>query len=143
MEASGRKISFPFEPAWCIMHPGRRHVYVCIDNRHRQEASLGFNPARRYAENGDQVIATVRKPSEALEALRAEHPGNLHILTMDIGSTASVSAAAEAEKLFPCLDLIINNAVTTSPDTMKELEDFNLDDVAPSSTWLPSGRCAC
>ena len=63
---------------------------------------------------------------------------------MDIGSTASVSAAAaEAEKLFPCLDLIINNAVTTSPDTMKELEDFNLDDVAPSSTWLPSGRCAC
>ena len=106
-------------------------VHVLITGTGRQ-IGLGFNLVRRYLEQGDQVIATVRRPSEALEKLNDRYPDTLHILTMDIGSTESVSRAAkEAETFFPCLDLIVNNAVTTSPDTMKELEDFNLDDVAP------------
>ena len=95
--------------------------------------ALGFNLVRRYLENGDTVLASVRRPSEALEALRQEYPGRLHILTMDISSTESVNAAArEAENLVPCLDLIINNATTASADTMKELPDFDLDLVAPA-----------
>ena len=95
--------------------------------------ALGFNLVRRYLENGDTVLASVRRPSEALEALRQEYPGRLHILTMDISSTESVNAAArEAENLIPCLDLIINNATTASADTMKELPDFDLDLVAPA-----------
>ena len=94
--------------------------------------ALGFNLVRRYLEQGDHVLATVRKPSEALEELRKSCPGTLHILTMDIGSTPSVNAAAEeAARLVPGLDLIINNAVTVSQDTMKELPDFDLDQVAP------------
>ena len=52
---------------------------------------------------------------------------------MDISSTESVNAAAlEAASLTDSLDLIINNAVTASPDTMKELPDFDLDQVAPA-----------
>ena len=95
--------------------------------------ALGFNLVRRYLESGDTVLASVRRPSEALEALRQEYPGRLHILTMDISSTESVNAAArEAENLIPCLDLIINNATTASADTMKELPDFDLDLVAPA-----------
>ena len=95
--------------------------------------ALGFNLVRRYLENGDTVLASIRRPSEALEALRQEYPGRLHILTMDISSTESVNAAArEAENLVPCLDLIINNATTASADTMKELPDFDLDLVAPA-----------
>ena len=95
--------------------------------------ALGFNLVRRYLENGDTVLASIRRPSEALEALRQEYPGRLHILTMDISSTESVNAAArEAENLIPCLDLIINNATTASADTMKELPDFDLDLVAPA-----------
>ena len=95
--------------------------------------ALGFNLVRRYLENGDTVLASIRRPSEALEALRQEYPGRLHILTMDISSTDSVNAAArEAENLVPCLDLIINNATTASADTMKELPDFDLDLVAPA-----------
>ena len=95
--------------------------------------ALGFNLVRRYLENGDTVFASVRRPSEALEALRDGYPGRLHILTMDISSTESVSAAArEAETLTDHLDLIINNATTASADTMKELPEFNLDLIAPA-----------
>ena len=36
--------------------------------------ALGFNLVRRYLENGDCVFASVRKPSEALEALKKEYP---------------------------------------------------------------------
>ncbi len=106
-------------------------MYVLVTGTGRK-IGLGFNLAKRYLEHGDQVIATIRRPSEALEELKKDYPETLHILTMDIGSTESVNAAAaEAETFFPCLDLIINNAVTTSKNTMKELEEFNLDDVAP------------
>ena len=95
--------------------------------------ALGFNLVKRYLEHGDRVFASVRRPSEALEALKSVYPGMLHILTMDISSTESVNAAArEAETLTDRLDLIINNATTASADTMKELPDFDLDLIAPA-----------
>lgn len=98
-----------------------------------REMALGFNFVRRYLEQGDTVFACVRKPSEALDKLREQYPETLHILMMDIGDTDSVNAAAEkAAQFVPCLDLLINNAVTTSPDTNKELEDFDLDTVMPA-----------
>ena len=95
--------------------------------------ALGFNLVRRYLENGDCVFASVRRTSEALDTLKGQYDGRLHILTMDISSTESVNAAAaEAEKLTSHLDLVINNATTASADTMKELPDFNLDLIAPA-----------
>ena len=95
--------------------------------------ALGFNLVKRYLENGDQVFASIRRPSEALEALQKEYPARLHILTMDIASTPSVNAAAEeAAKWTDRIDLVINNATTASADTMKELPDFDLDLIAPA-----------
>lgn len=38
--------------------------------------ALGFNLVRRYLEDGDKVFATIRRPSEALEALKKEYPEN-------------------------------------------------------------------
>lgn len=106
--------------------------YVLVTGTGR-EMALGFNFVRRYLEQGDHVIATVRKPSEALEKLQTQWPETLHIQLMDIGSTESVNAAAAAVATYaPRMDLIINNAVTTSPDTNKELEDFDLDTVMPA-----------
>ena len=79
------------------------------------------------------MFASVRRPSEALDALKQEYPDRLHILTMDISSTESVNAAAaQAEALATHIDLIINNATTASADTMKELPDFDLDLIAPA-----------
>ena len=95
--------------------------------------TLGFNLVRRYLEQGDRVLASIRRPSEALEELQKAYPDRLQILTMDISSTESVNAAAaQAAEWVSKLDLIINNAVTASPDTMKELPDFDLDQVAPA-----------
>ena len=95
--------------------------------------ALGFNLVKRYLEHGDRVFASIRRPSEALEALQREYPDSLHILTMDIASTESVNAAAaQAAALTDSLDLIINNATTASADTMKELPDFDLDLIAPA-----------
>lgn len=95
--------------------------------------ALGFNLVRRYLEQGDCVLASIRRPSEALEELQKAYPDRLRILTMDISSTESVNAAAaQAAEWVSKLDLIINNAVTASTDTMKELPDFDLDQVAPA-----------
>ena len=95
--------------------------------------ALGFNLVRRCLERGDRVLASVRRSSEALEALRQTCPDRLCILTMDLSSTASVNAAAAAAASFTdTVDLIINNATTASADTMKELPDFDLDQVAPA-----------
>ena len=95
--------------------------------------ALGFNMVKRYLEHGDTVFASIRRPSEALEALQEEYPDRLHILMMDIAVTESVNAAARAAgKLTDHLDLIINNATTASADTMKELPDFDLDLIAPA-----------
>ncbi|MBR3105602.1 MAG: SDR family NAD(P)-dependent oxidoreductase [Clostridia bacterium] len=95
--------------------------------------ALGFNLVKRYLEHGDTVFASVRRPSEALEALKKENPDRLYILTMDIASTESVNAAArKAGQLTDHLDLIVNNATMASADTMKELPDFDLDLIAPA-----------
>ncbi len=93
--------------------------------------ALGYNLVLRYLENGDRVVATVRKPCEELEQLKKQYGDDLIILTMDIGDTASVNAAEqELEKQIDHLDLIINNAVTVSPDCAKEFFDVNLDYIA-------------
>lgn len=95
--------------------------------------ALGYNLVRRYLEQGDTVLASIRRPSEALETLKKSYPDQLHILTMDISSTESVNAAAlEAETVCDHLDLIINNATIASENTMKELPDFDLDEIAPA-----------
>ena len=35
--------------------------------------ALGFNLVKRYLENGDRVLASIRRPSEALEELRKDY----------------------------------------------------------------------
>jgi len=93
--------------------------------------ALGYNLVLRYLENGDTVIATVRKESKDLNALKEKYGERLHIVTMDIGSTESVCAAMEdVSGRFSHIDLLINNAVTVSPDCDKDFFDANLDYIA-------------
>lgn len=93
--------------------------------------ALGYNMVLRYLENGDNVIATVRKESPELEALKEQYGDRLYIAMMDIGNTESVRAAkAAVEKEFDHIDLLINNAVTVSPDYDKDFFDANLDYIA-------------
>lgn len=93
--------------------------------------ALGYNMVLRYLENGDTVIATVRKESEDLNQLKEQYGEQLCIVAMDIGSTESVCAAKEAVAAqFDHIDLLINNAVTVSQDCAKEFFDTNLDYIA-------------
>lgn len=93
--------------------------------------ALGYNMVLRYLENGDNVIATVRKESPELNKLKDTYGDKLFIVNMDIGSTESVNAAREqVEKRFEHIDLLINNAVSVSPDCDKEFFDANLDYIA-------------
>ena len=92
---------------------------------------LCFNMVLRHLEAGDNVVATVRKPCAELEELKTKYGNKLTILTMDIGSTESVQAAAEElSKTLSHLDLLINNAVSVSPDCDKGFFDANLDYIA-------------
>ena len=92
---------------------------------------LGFNLVLRYLEAGDTVIATIYKRCEGLEELSGKYGDKLKILKMDIGSTPSVEAAAEELKTFTDhIDLMINNAVTVSPDCDKGFFEADLDQIA-------------
>ena len=92
---------------------------------------LGFNMVLRYLEAGDNVVATVRKPCAELDELKIKYGNKLTMLTMDIGSTESVQTAAEElSKKLSHLDLLINNAVSVSPDCDKGFFDANLDYIA-------------
>lgn len=93
--------------------------------------ALGYALVEAYLKAGHTVLATVRQPSPALDALQRQYPGRLYPLTMDIGSTASVDAAYQkAARAVDHLDLIINNAVTVSRDVDKGFFDADLDLIA-------------
>lgn len=104
--------------------------YVMITGTGRPEA-LGYNLVQRCLEREDTVLATVRRPCAALEKLAQSYPGRLHVLQIDVADSDSVrTAAAQAAEWVPCLDLLINNAVITSPDCNKEFMQANLDYLA-------------
>ena len=92
---------------------------------------LGFNLVLRYLEAGDNVVATIRKPCAELDELKSQYGDKLTILTMDISNSESVNnAASELSAKMDHLDLIINNAVSVSPDCDKGFFDANLDYIA-------------
>ncbi len=92
---------------------------------------LGFNLVLRYLEAGDTVVATIRKPCPELVDLKKEYGNRLITLTMDISSTESVNKAAEElVSELDHIDLLINNAVSVSPDCDKGFFDADLDYIA-------------
>ncbi|MBO7452349.1 MAG: SDR family NAD(P)-dependent oxidoreductase [Clostridiales bacterium] len=92
---------------------------------------LGFNLVLRYLEAGDTVVATIRKECKELLTLKETYGDKLIILMMDISSTESVEGAArELSSKVDHLDLLINNAVSVSPDCDKGFFDANLDYIA-------------
>lgn len=96
-----------------------------------KSSALGYNFVLRYLENGHNVIATVRKESQALNQLKESYGDQLCIVTMDIADTESVRNAKKVvEEQFDHLDLLINNAVAVSPDFDKEFFETNLDYIA-------------
>ena len=92
--------------------------------------ALGYNMVLRYLEAGDTVIATIRKPSADIDALKDKYGDKLIVATMDLLNTDSINAAAEevAGKV-DHIDTLINNAVGVAPDVDKGFFDADLDNI--------------
>lgn len=74
---------------------------------------IGLALATQCAARGDRVFAGCRHPGGAdqLEALGAQHPGQVTILNLDVSDPAVISAAAfQMAEQAQALDILINNA---------------------------------
>lgn len=77
---------------------------------------LGLGLARVYAERGDEVWATARRPGEAteLQALAKAKPARVHVHEVDVRKDDQVRAFAKAVGDTP-VDVLVNNAGVASP----------------------------
>lgn len=77
---------------------------------------IGLGLAKVYAERGDEVWATARKPAEAkeLQALAKASAGRVHVHEVDVQKSDQVKALGAALGDTP-VDVVINNAGIASP----------------------------
>lgn len=113
-----------------------RRVLITGANR-----GLGFEFVRQCLARGDRVFAGCRNPAKAtaLQALSADHPGQLTIPPLDVTDEETIAACVEAiRSQVDGLDLLINNAgiyprgetpTTLNADTM--LRAFHVNAVGP------------
>lgn len=92
-------------------------------------AGFGAAIARRFARNGDRVIAAGRR-SDRLEALAEEFGRDrIHPLTLDVSDRARVLAAiASLPSGFSDIDLLVNNAglaLGLAPAQEADLDDWD------------------
>lgn len=95
---------------------------------------LGLELTRQLLEAGEEAVATCRAPerAEALRGLASKHGDRARVLALDVGSTASVRAAADVLG-DARLDWLINNAgvnprerlLETDPEGMVRTLDIN------------------
>jgi NAD(P)-dependent dehydrogenase (short-subunit alcohol dehydrogenase family) len=101
---------------------------------------LGLGLARAYAERGEEVWATARRPGEAreLQALAAASSGRVHVCELDVRDDGQVRALAAAIGE-ASVDLLINNAGVASAwsaglmdfDAEEALKCFDTNAVGP------------
>lgn len=71
-------------------------------------SGIGRATALLFAERGWNVVATMRQPARAHEALRR---AGIHLVTLDVTDAASIRAAvAETVSRFGAIDAVVNNA---------------------------------
>ncbi|MFY1594657.1 SDR family oxidoreductase [Micromonospora sp. WMMD737] len=89
-------------------------------------SGLGQALAARLAAEGEQVLATARRP-ETLGALAARHPGNVVAAALDVRDPAQCVAAVEwAVDAFGGIDVLVNNAAYGQFGTFEEVSDAEL-----------------
>ncbi len=97
---------------------------------------IGLEFVRQYAQDGAAVIACCRSPAKAdkLKALA----GNIKMMELDVGDSASAAKLASALKGQP-IDVLINNAGTYGPERQSAadsdyagfIETFRINSVGP------------
>ena len=89
---------------------------------------LGLGLARAFAERGDEVWATARRPGEAreLQALAKASEGRVHVHEVDVRKDDQIEAFAAAVGDAP-VDVLVNNAGVASPWS-QGLMDFDAEE---------------
>ncbi|MGN9766408.1 SDR family oxidoreductase [Micromonospora sp. SD12] len=86
-------------------------------------SGLGRALAARLAAEGEEVVATARRP-ETLDELVARHPGNLVAAALDVRDPAQCAEAVErAVDAFGGVDVLVNNAAYGQFGTFEEVSD--------------------
>lgn len=83
-------------------------VFITGSNR-----GIGLALVREFLQQGDQVIATARRPENApgLQELVPVHPEDLQVVAMDVGDALSVERVRQSvESTWGKIDILINNA---------------------------------
>jgi len=77
---------------------------------------IGLELTRQYAADGDQVIATCRRPAAAVElmAIADRYPGRVQIEVLDVTDHAAVDALSARYRDQP-IDVLVNNAGDIGP----------------------------
>ncbi|MEV4480227.1 SDR family oxidoreductase [Micromonospora coxensis] len=89
-------------------------------------SGLGRALAARLAAEGEQVVATARRP-ETLDGLVAQHPGNVLAAALDVRDPAQCTAAVKrAVDAFGGVDVLVNNAAYGQFGTFEEVSDAEL-----------------
>jgi 3-hydroxy acid dehydrogenase/malonic semialdehyde reductase len=89
-------------------------------------AGFGAATARRFALDGDRVVAAGRRV-DRMEPLRAEFGERIHTIALDVRDRAAVAAAIAAlPSAFSEIDVLVNNAGLAAG--LEPAQDANLDD---------------
>ncbi|TDC84560.1 SDR family oxidoreductase [Micromonospora sp. KC606] len=89
-------------------------------------SGLGEALAARLAAEGEQVVATARRP-ETLDGLVTRHPGNVVAAALDVRDPEQCAAAVErAVDAFGGVDILVNNAAYGQFGTFEEVSDAEL-----------------
>lgn len=102
---------------------------------------LGLEFVRQLLARGGRVVASCRRPAEAtaLQALGADHPGQLHVLALAVDSEPSrLAFARDVADLFEGLELLVNNAGMLTPgERFGELDAAVLQQTLATNTVAP------
>jgi len=90
---------------------------------------LGLLTVRELVDQGARVLANHRSPSEDLEQLSKEHPGQVHLLPGDISEEPTAVALLEAARKLGRLDALVNNAGITRDRVLMHLSVEDWDEV--------------
>ncbi|TDB81964.1 SDR family oxidoreductase [Micromonospora sp. KC721] len=89
-------------------------------------SGLGQALAARLAAEGEQVVATARRP-ETLDGLVSRHPDNVVAAALDVRDPEQCAAAVErAVDAFGGVDVLVNNAAYGQFGTFEEVSDAEL-----------------
>lgn len=106
---------------------------------------IGLALTRAFLASGYRVIASCRNPNAAtaLQALETDHPGELHLVELDVVDPASLAnLVPTVEQICDCIDVLVNNAGILLPsDSFRQIsaaglrQSFAVNSIAPLMVW--------